>query len=150
MIVETLRFGRIEVPEEAVVTLAEGMLGFPARRRFCLFPYGPGSALCWMQSIEDQGLAFLVVEPHQLFPDYEVELSDAHAAALELERPEDAALLALLTISHDARAVTANLAGPIVINLRSRKARQVVLDDERYSTKHLLASIGEAVREGRI
>jgi len=148
MHIETLRFGAIEIPEEAVLTFPQGLLGFAEARRFCLLPYAPSHVLRWLQSVDDPMLAFLTVEPHQFFPSYEIVLSDADMRSLELDRPEDTAVLALLTISGDQQAVTADLAGPIVINIRNRRGRQIVVDDPRYATKHLVARLDEALAQG--
>jgi len=148
MHIETLRFGAIEIPEEAVLTFPQGLLGFVEARRFCLLPYAPSHVLRWLQSVEDPMLAFLTVEPHQFFPSYEIVLSEADMRYLELDRPEEAAVLALLTISRDREAVTADLAGPIVINIRNRRGRQILVDDPRYATKHLVARLGRTLAEG--
>ena len=145
---ETLRFGAIEIPEEAVLTFRQGLLGFGEAQRFCLLPYAPSHVLRWLQSVDDPTLAFLTVEPHQFFPSYEIVLSDADKRSLELDRSGDAAVLALLTISRDQEAVTADLAGPIVINIRNRRGRQIVVDDPRYGTRHLVARLSGALAQG--
>ncbi len=162
MVIDTFRFGRLEFAEESLVTLPEGLLGFPDDRRFLVLPFryesgagGPGpSSLCWLQSADDPQLAFLAVEPHLFFPDYEVDLPEEDASALELRDARQASVLALLTVSRGATrgserfplppmAVTANLAGPIVINVRSRQGRQVLLAEGRYGTKHVLAEMDD-------
>ena len=148
MRIDTLRFGEIEIADDAVLTFPAGLLGFPEARRFCLLPYADGHSVHWLQSVNDAALAFLSVDPHEFFPDYEIELSEADALPLRLGRAEDAAVLALLTVSRDRRAITANLVGPIVINTRTRSARQVVIDDPRYTPKHLIASLDGGPREG--
>ena len=148
MQIETLRFGAIEIPEEAVLTFPQGLLGFGEAQRFCLLPYAPSHVLRWLQSVDDPTLAFLTVEPHQFFPSYEIVLSDADMRSLELDRPGDAAVLALLTISRDQEAVTADLAGPIVVNIRNRRGRQIVVDDPRYGTRHLVARLSGALAQG--
>jgi len=148
MQIETLRFGAIEIPEEAVLTFPQGLLGFGEAQRFCLLPYAPSHVLRWLQSVDDPTLAFLTVEPHQFFPSYEIVLSDADKRSLELDRSGDAAVLALLTISRDQEAVTADLAGPIVVNIRNRRGRQIVVDDPRYGTRHLVARLSGALAQG--
>ncbi len=145
MRVETVRFGVVQVPEEATLEFPAGILGFPQLRRCCLLPYGSTRGLRWLQSLDDPGLLFLTVEPYLVFPDYEADLPDHEAEALELTEPEEAAILTLLTISLESQAVTANLLAPIVINTKTRRGRQVVLDTDRYLTKHL---IGVEIEDG--
>jgi flagellar assembly factor FliW len=149
MRIDTLRFGEIEIPDEAVLTFPAGLWAFPDTRRFCLLPYGVGHPVRWLQSLEDASLAFLSVEPHQFFPQYEINLSDADSLSLGLARAEDAVVLALLTVSHDCGAITVNLAGPIVINTRTRRAKQIIVDDPRYTAKHLIAGLNDELPDRR-
>ena len=145
MIIDTHRFGEIEVPEESVLTLINGMWGFPEAKRFALLPYSSEGMLHWLQSVDDPTLCFLAVEPHHFFADYEVVLGDADTTLLGLREAKDAALLSVLTLHRDTSVVTANLAGPIVINVHSRLGRQVVVDDPRYTTRHLLTDLSKSL-----
>jgi flagellar assembly factor FliW len=152
MHINTLRFGQIDVPDEAIIHFPNGIVGFPQLQRGCLLPCDhpsgdqpspgrrPSPRLRWLQSVDDPALLFLTVEPHLIFPDYEIELSDADSAALQLDSPADAAVITLITLSDKGAALTANLLAPIIINAHSRRARQVILDADRYLTKHLIAS----------
>lgn len=149
MRIDTLRFGEIDVPDEAVIHFANGIVGFPQLQRGCLLPCDhpsgrqPSPGLRWLQSLDDPALLFLTVEPHLIFPDYEIELSDADSAALQLDTPGDAAVISFITLSDEGAALTANLLAPIIINAHTRRARQVILDADRYLTKHLIASSTE-------
>lgn len=136
MRVRTARFGDIEVPEEATLWFPVGILGFPGLGRSCLLPHGGTAGLRWLQSLDDPTVAFLTVEPHLVFPDYEADVCEADVLALGIRRPQDTALLVVLTLSEDGSDVTANLLAPIVINTKTREARQVVLEGDRYQTRH--------------
>lgn len=140
MRVHTPSFGELEIPDDALLTFSQGLFGFPELRMCCLLPYGPGSPLRWLQCLDETSLTFLTVEPHIFFPDYEISIGDTEAAVLRLSRAEDAAILTLMTISADGQAVTTNLAAPIIINTQTREARQIILDDERYLTRHMIGS----------
>jgi len=65
-------------------------------------------------------------------------LRNEDAAALGIEDPDDAGILAIVTLPARLEEMTANLLGPIVVNVRTRRAKQVVLDDPRYHTRHRL------------
>jgi flagellar assembly factor FliW len=149
MRLETARFGGLEVPEESVLDFPAGILGFPEMRRCCLLPYGENHGLRWLQSVEDPGLLFLTLEPYLVFPDYEVDLPEWEAEALGLEVPGEAAVLTLVTICAESAVVTTNLLAPVVINTRTRRARQVVMEDGRYLTQHLIGGeVGEGLSGG--
>ncbi len=137
MTIETLRFGSIDVDPSGVITLDDGLIGFPDAQRYCLLEHRPGGSVKWLQSLEHPELAFLVINPHEFFADYEVELADDTARDMHLTEPGDAAVLALVSVQEERR-LTANLLGPVVINTRTGRGRQVVLDSDHYTTRHPL------------
>jgi flagellar assembly factor FliW len=63
-------------------------------------------------------------------------LSDADSAALGLVDPGDGLVLVLLTARGDPASVTANLLGPLVVNVRTGRGRQLVLAESGYSAQH--------------
>lgn len=133
MIVDTTRFGTIEVDEKCVLRMPRGPYGFEGRREFVLLEHSPESVFRWLQSVEDPALAFVVMEPSACVTGYEIEITDGDAETLRLERAEDAMALVVLTISEGGARVTANLAAPIVINAKLSIGMQIVLEDSRYA-----------------
>jgi len=134
--VDSERLGQVAVARSNLVELPAGLLGFESDHHFALIQADELGAYSWLHSIEDPALAFLTVVPSFFFPDYEPEISDEDAAALELEDPEQAQVLCLVTIAGDD--ITANLMGPVVLNVATRTARQIVLSDQRWSTREPL------------
>ena len=111
-----------------VIEMPAGLPGFPDGRRFVLVEWGDaGSPFSVLRSLDHTDLEFLVAAPVVLFPDYEVEIDDAHADLLGLTRAEDALVLVLVTVHDRAEDATANLLAPIVVNVATRVAAQVVL-----------------------
>jgi flagellar assembly factor FliW len=127
-------FGPLTVPRSDVIVMPEGMLGFAGERRFIMLPAAP-DGIFWLQSIDEGGLVFLLVDPFIYFPGYVVDLPDLPDPA----PGEEVAVLTIVTLPRgEAEACTANLQGPLVIHFPSRVARQVVLSDSHYHTKHPL------------
>lgn len=104
--------------------------GFPEHRRFVLVELEPAGVLSALRSLDEPGLRFLVVPPAAFFPDYAPELSDEWVEQLRLTRAEDALLLVIVTPGSGAHDATANLLAPVVVNLATREAAQVLLDDQ--------------------
>ena len=77
MKVETTRFGTVKVPEEKVISMSHGMLGFADKKRFCIIQHKEESPLFWYQSLDDPALAFVITNPWLFKPDYEVDLDAA-------------------------------------------------------------------------
>ena len=122
-----------DVPE---LHFANGLPGFPGERRFALVRWGASEGpYSLMVDLADPEVRFLVMPPHLFFPDYVVDLDDAIAAKVNLERAEDCLLLVIVTLTGRPEDATANLLGPIVVNLRTNEGTQAVLAESGYSTR---------------
>jgi flagellar assembly factor FliW len=55
--------------------------------------------------------------------------------ALDLRNPEDFTILCVVVVTKDGQEMTMNLMAPIVLNLKSRRARQVMLENSPYSVR---------------
>ena len=135
----TSRFGEIEAAEESIICFEAGIPAFEEEREFIIIPYEEDSPYVFLQSVKTPGLAFLMTMPLTFFPDYEFTIDDDVEKELELTSPEDVLIYAILTLDgKEIRDLTANLMAPIVINAKTRKAKQIVLDHSPYTTKHRL------------
>jgi flagellar assembly factor FliW len=128
-LLRTTRFGDLPVDEQRIFTFEDGLPGFPEATRFLAMDVEDDPDLYWLQSVDDGALAFLAIVPWHHFPDYAPVLGGEDRIHLRLDDPDDAMVLCLLTVDHDSDVVTANLLGPVVLNLAGRIGRQVVLAD---------------------
>jgi flagellar assembly factor FliW len=138
VIVETGRFGQLTVGDDEMVSLPQGLLGFPEYTKFCLVDPADDTLILWLQSIENPQIAFALLEPKIFKPDYTARLSASELRELKLENINQSAVFSILTIPEDATQMTANLKAPLVINLKEKIAKQVVLQENEYSIKHLM------------
>jgi flagellar assembly factor FliW len=136
MVIDTSRFGQIDVCDDSIIRMTDGMLGFSGVKDYVLVQHRDGSPFLWYQAVAEPNLAFLVMDPFTFFPDYEVMLSQEDLTALGCAELGDLAVFAVVVIPDNPEEMTANLRGPIVVNAGKRIARQVVLTDERYSPRH--------------
>ncbi|MEO6029767.1 MAG: flagellar assembly protein FliW [Candidatus Binatia bacterium] len=127
--ISSRRFGDFEVPTDRVLHFAQGMIGFPKARRFVILDHRPGSPFKWMLCLEQPDVAFAVVEPARMVPDYVAPLELA-ARTLGTD-PADVALFVIVTIPTDPFAMTVNLMAPVVVDVRTRRSIQMVLEDGR-------------------
>lgn len=116
-----------------VITLTEPLPGFPELRDFALVQLDPASPLTSLSSVERPDLRFLVVPPMLFFPDYAPEVDTDVVEDLQISSADEVLLLVLLTAGETLASTTANLAAPLLVNTRSRRARQVVLSDPSLS-----------------
>ena len=115
-------------PDLLELTVLGGLAGFAGAERFALVEVSETSPLFRLCSLDQPGLEFLVVPPPVFFPGYAPEIDDVSAVRLGLSDVEDALLLIILTVGSDVSAATANLMAPVVINARTRRAAQVVVE----------------------
>ncbi len=122
-----------DVPE---LVFATGLPGFPGERRFALVRWGAFEGpYSLMVDLENPEVRFLVMPPYVFFPDYVVDLDDAIAAKIHLDKAENCLLLVIVTLGSAPEDATANLLGPVVINLQTREGMQAVLAESGYSTR---------------
>ena len=137
MKINTSRFGELEVDDQAIVTVPGGLIGFTEQQRYVILQHKPGSPFYWFQAVDHPDLAFVIVNPLTFKPDYVFDLPKALLGDLHVESPEDVAIYVIVTIPHGRpQEMTANLLGPLVINTRAKLARQIILDEARYSHRH--------------
>lgn len=135
MKVKTTRFGEIDMPEDALITFPEGVIGFKEARGFVIFDCGDQGLFKWLQSTDIPELAFVICESHLIVPNYQVVIGAKEQETLKLSTPDDAATCLILVIPDDPQETTANLLGPIVMNSESRIGMQLVLVNPDYSTR---------------
>ncbi len=145
MEIETLRFGRLDLDEEKVITFPRGILGFSANRRYVLFPHSEGSPFCWLQSVDDGAVAFVVMDPRVVEPSYRVDVDEQALSELDVSRTDELDVVCIVTIPQgDPTRTSINLLGPIIINARNRRAVQVVCEGQEYSHQRPLMGGGDA------
>lgn len=115
-----------------VLEMVRPMIGFPEERRFALARLDDTGMICDLRSL-DSDVSFVVVPPGVFFADYSAEVADDVVTELGAESEEDLLLLSVLTLGDDPAAATANLLAPVVVNHRTRRAAQVILDDTTLS-----------------
>jgi flagellar assembly factor FliW len=132
----TTRFGDIDIDESRTILLKAGILGFEHLKRYVFFVQDEEILFWWFQSVDDGSVAFVVINPFIIKPDYKPIIQDNDVELLELESHEDVILMSIVTIRSDPFKVTANLKAPIVINLKKKLAKQVILDKSDYPIQY--------------
>lgn len=135
MKLNTDRFGTIEIDEEQIVDFSQGILGFEEYHQYVVIDQ-PDSIFSFLQSIDQPWLCFIVMMPELLRADYRVALEEQYVKELKFEDAEDGQVFVIVTVPEEITNMTANLQAPIVINHKQRLAKQIVLMDGKYNTRH--------------
>jgi len=139
MKLNTKNFGELDIDEKKIIAFPEGLPGFEEEKEFVIINNeDEENPFCWLQSVKNPDLAFVIVDPFFVFSDYSVDLSKTVQEKLKIKDEKDVAVYSIVVVPEDLKKMTANLLGPIVINVRERLGKQVILDDPRYTTKHYI------------
>ncbi len=147
MIITTSRFGQLEVDQDRLNVFEEGILGFPSQQKYALIQTGEGSGFYWLQAVDAEDLAFVVCDPRLFVTDYQVPVKLQDLQTIHLEKPDDAQVFIIVNKVGDL--LTGNFQGPLVVNVNTRNARQLVLSDKRYSTRHPLMRVPKSEAMGK-
>lgn len=147
MQIDTKYFGLVEIDENAIINFPEGLPGFEEVTRFVLLgKENNNSPFVWLQSVDQPKLAFVMLDPRLLIPDYIVDVDDSEVEILGIEDTKDVLIYSILVIPEDISKMTANLKAPVLINTVAKKGKQVILDNEVYSVRHYVMDELKRVR----
>ena len=131
-------FGEIEYESKDVIHFASGLIGFEEEQEFLLMPFdGSGGGMLCLQSVKTPALAFVVLDPFTLKPDYDPVLETGELRQLGVSEVGDLGFYVLCAVKNPVSASTVNLKCPLVIHPETRQARQIIM--ERYEMRHPLA-----------
>ena len=142
MLVQSTRFGEMDVAEEQIMDFPEGLLGFPDEKKFALMEYKPESPFYILQSMADPDLTFLMINPFAFFNDYDFHMGDALMAEIGLTADNPPTVFNIATVRDKIENMTVNLAGPVLVNIRDRKAAQWVIEKTQFPTRYPLFPAG--------
>ncbi len=123
----TVRFGEIPVAESRVIRFPDGLPGFPGAHRFLLLETGEAQVFYWLQSLDDPALAFVVMDPALLVPDYMARLVLPEWDREFFSPLASTSLTAMVIVTFSGETATANLLAPLLVRDEERLGRQVIL-----------------------
>ncbi|MEL3970961.1 flagellar assembly protein FliW [Rossellomorea oryzaecorticis] len=138
MNINTKYHGEIDVKEDDVLNFEQGIPGFADEKKFVLLPLPENDWFHILQSVSTPQLGFVVTDPFLFTEEFDFELDQGSVESLGFTSEKDVKVLTILTMKETLNESTANLQAPIVINLSNKKAKQVILNDTNYQTKHLI------------
>ena len=135
--------------EDRTIYFEEGLFGFEGYKKFLPVAVDADSdAVLTLHSTEEEGLAFIIMNPFLLKEDYDPQVPEAELKSLgECGGEEDYSWYVLCVAHRPADQSTVNLKCPIVVNTVTRKAKQVILDKKEYGFRHRLEDLTRKEKE---
>jgi flagellar assembly factor FliW len=151
MIYQSTRLGAFDLKDEDILHFPEGLFGFENEKKFVLLPLSPKieSPMQWLHSLSNPDLTFVVTDPHLYLPDYKLFLTEDDKRVIRLDFGAEVVVLIIITIPANPMEMTGNLVAPIVINLQKRVAKQFVLTNPEYDTRHPLLAPAPTGKKSR-
>ncbi|MGL4208598.1 MAG: flagellar assembly protein FliW [Candidatus Adiutrix sp.] len=135
--IKTQKFGEMEFKEDSIVTVIGGLIGLAGHERFVIIRHQEDTPFYWLQCVDEPDLAVVMVNPLLFKSDYDPPIPLSVNHELDIQASAEISMFVIVTIPPgDPKSMTANLLGPVIVNTRSRKAKQLVLDDRIYSHRY--------------
>ncbi len=142
MKIKTKPFGEIEVSEKQKVFFKNGILGFEEIHNFFLLDTEEGSPFYWFQALEEPEIAFVIIDPRYIEPDYKLDVDKKELEEIGINNDEDLLIFSIVTIYDKPEDITVNLLGPLIINKTNLTGKQTINQNEKYLIKHPLLKKG--------
>lgn len=139
MRINTHRFGPMEVPDNKLIRMERPILGFENLDKFCLIEIDDLAPFLWLQAVDDARVAFMVVNPTIFFPRYSITINPNEIAELAVNDVSSVETYAIVSIDARSGEIKANLQGPLLINSRNGKAKQLVLVNSDYRCDEVIS-----------
>jgi flagellar assembly factor FliW len=132
---------------KGVIDFPQGLIGFSSAKRYALIEEPSSKRFVWLASVDRPDLSFLLVDPTGIFEGYVVEMNKQDLELLGLNSVNDAQVYAVVTLPRNASDATMNLRSPIVINEKTCRGMQVILEQGRYPTQHSFLTEGAPAKQ---
>jgi len=128
-------FKNLVYANEDIITFNSGIPGFEQNKQFVIVSIPEYAPFEWLVCIDGSKLRFAIINPLLFEPDYDPKIIKEQLDDLAVEKPEDLLLYVIVTIRENPLESTANLVGPIILNRRKKTGKQIIIDDDRYTTR---------------
>jgi len=147
MQLDTIALGTVTYEEQDVITFPQGIPGFEGYHRFLIINIDEESSLGCLQSLDDSRVHFIIINPFTVYLNYEFKIEAADQSELGIQSEADVEVWSIVTGNEHIQEATMNLMAPIIINKQNRNAKQIILHNSAYRTKHAIHDLMAAVQD---
>lgn len=145
-VAEGTRIGMKETPritssglpwtEDQVIRFPAGLPGFENARKFIIMSVPEHQPFHWMECVDEGNtIRFAIINPLSFRPDYQPKIKKEELASLNINDPKELLLYVIVTLRSPLMESTANLMGPLFINIREKAGKQIIIENDAYSLR---------------
>ena len=133
----TVRFGEIDIDKNRIFEFVLPIIGFDTLKKFVILEPGKETLFKWLQSVDDPTLEFPIISVSTLNIDYSIDLPDNVVDMLDVTSVDSLLVMNITSIPQDnPKATTINLLAPLIFNVDTQKAGQIVLSGSGYDISY--------------
>jgi len=125
------KLGTFEVDQSEVIRFADSPLGYPHLKDFILIEEND-SIFLWLQSIEDQKIAFPMLEVQILGLNKSEFINGEINGKLEAKSINNLSVYTIVSIPANPQLMTANFKAPVIINEANKLGLQTILSNPTF------------------
>ena len=152
MLINTKHFGEIDLDESRIINFPEGILGLENLNNYTLIydnEDGKRPDISWLQSIEEPTLAMPVISPFLIMPDYNPVVEDELLNLIGQITDDNLIVLVTITVPSDVTQISANFKAPFIINSDTKKAIQIIVDNNDYEVRYRFYDILKEIKAAK-
>ena len=145
-VAEGTRIGMKETPritssglpwtEDQVIRFPGGLPGFENARKFIIMSVPEHQPFHWMECVDEGNtIRFAIINPLSFRPDYQPKIKKEELASLDIHDSKELLLYVIVTLRAPLMESTANLMGPLFINIRDKVGKQIIIENDAYSLR---------------
>lgn len=130
-----------EIPEAEqrnIITFQNGILGFEDVHEYLLYHEDDSNIIWSLQAADSDTPSFIVIDPFTIVEDYHPELSKKDLASFGETDVSSLCFLVIAVIKAELSESVVNLKAPIVIDINTKQAKQIILEDSEYPIRYRL------------
>jgi flagellar assembly factor FliW len=122
--------------EDQVIRFPAGLPGFEMARKFIIMSVPEHQPFHWMECVDEgNSIRFAIINPLSFRPEYQPKIKKEELTSLAIRDPKDMLLYVIVTLRTPLVESTANLMGPLFINIRDRVGKQIIIENDAYSLR---------------
>jgi len=141
MQIQTKFHGELTIRPDQTWNFPKGIPGFEDENQFTLLPIEGNGIFQVLQSTQTPTTAFIVANPYTLVDDYSFDVDEPTVNLLSVESEQDVFVLSVISLKEPFESSTINLQAPLIFQATTKKARQMILNDNKFSLHHPIGTL---------